>query len=204
MYLANEVEGSGPGMIEGVPVETISEPGGTVTRAPVSGSRILIVDDEQANVTCLARILEAHGYREVEGVTNPLLAIEACRSHQPDLILLDLHMPELNGLTLLKMIQESTPNEVYLPVLMITADTSPEAKRKALALGAKDFLAKPFDADELLLRHRNLLSTRAIYKQVESDNRRLDDTVRTQSRDMYDAQIEILQRLALAAEYRDD
>ena len=92
----------------------------------------------------------------------------------------------------------------YVPILILTADTAPETKQMALSMGAKDFLNKPFDAVEALLRIHNLLETRFLYLELRAQNERLDQKVRERTRELEEAQHEILARLALAAEYRDD
>ena len=92
----------------------------------------------------------------------------------------------------------------YLPILMLTGDDTPEAKREALSRGAKDFLNKPFHSDEVLLRIGTLLETRFLYLQIQSQNQILEAKVRDRTRELEAAQIEIIERLARAAEFRDD
>jgi putative two-component system response regulator len=92
----------------------------------------------------------------------------------------------------------------YLPILMLTGDDTPEAKRDALSRGAKDFLNKPFNSDEVLLRIGTLLETRFLYLQIQSQNQILEAKVRDRTRELEAAQIEIIERLARAAEFRDD
>ena len=92
----------------------------------------------------------------------------------------------------------------YLPILMLTGDDTPEAKREALSRGAKDFLNKPFHSDEVLLRISTLLETRFLYLQIQSQNQILEAKVRDRTRELEAAQIEIIERLARAAEFRDD
>lgn len=175
-----------------------------MTALPLSRSNILIVDDEETNIRLLELMLGSAGYEDLRGVSDPRCVLPACRERTPDLILLDLQMPHIDGLQLMKLIFEELSGETYLPILVLTADLTPEAKRKALASGAKDFLPKPFDAAELLLRINNLLSTRALYKQVQVHNNGLESRVEERTRALAEAEIEILERLARAAEYRDD
>jgi putative two-component system response regulator len=166
--------------------------------------RILIVDDEESNVRLLERILYRGGYRRLEVVTDPRLVLEILARYQPDLILLDLHMPRLDGFGVLELLGMLVPPGAYLPVLVLTADVTKEAKRKALAGRAHDFLTKPFDAEEVLLRIRNMLHTRWLHVQLREQNDDLEARVRERTRDSEQAQIETFERLALAAEYRDD
>jgi signal transduction histidine kinase len=138
----------------------------------IQNSRILIVDDQQPNVALLERILKHHGYRQHRAVTDSREAIAAFREYRPDLVLLDLMMPELDGYAILTQLQPLTQDDPYLPVLVVTADASQQAKQRALALGTKDFLTKPIDATETALRIHNLLKTRWLYRQIR---RQADD-----------------------------
>jgi putative two-component system response regulator len=174
------------------------------SQAPGDDAKILVVDDQPANVRLLERVLTRDGYREVAATTNPTEALELYGEFRPDLVLLDLHMPEMDGFEVLERLRELSYAEVYLPVVILTADISPEARRRALAMGAKDFLTKPFDAAEVLLRIRNLLETRRLHQRLSDQNRLLEDRVVERTRQLEEARLEILERLAVAAEYRDD
>src|SRR5207247_1930979 len=143
-----------------------------------TSARILIVDDEPANVRLLERLLGAAGYRELASTTDPRRALDLYREFQPDLILLDLMMPHLDGLALLELFKTEIPGDAYVPILVLTADALLETRRKALDAGARDFLTKPFEQFEALLRIRNLLDTRRLYRQLEAQNRSLEETVR--------------------------
>ena len=122
---------------------------------------------------------------------------------RPDLILLDLHMPHRDGLAVMDELNQIAEAS-YLPILMLTGDDTQEAKREALSRGAKDFLNKPFHSDEVLLRIGTLLETRFLYLQIQSQNQILEAKVRDRTRELESAQIEIIERLARAAEFRDD
>lgn len=175
-----------------------------ISTPAVKHLRILIVDDQQANVRFLECILESAGFCNVESLTDPRKVLASCVKNTPDLILLDLHMPHVSGLSLIPLITAELRHEIYLPILVLTADATSEPRQKALSSGAKDFLAKPLDADEVLQRCTNLLLTRALYKQIESQNQSLEEKVHQRTQELAEAQTEILNRLALAAEYRDD
>jgi response regulator RpfG family c-di-GMP phosphodiesterase len=166
-------------------------------------ARILVVDDEHANVEVLQRILSRAGFSHVEATTDPREVRELYIRQRPDLILLDLHMPHLDGLEVMDQLNEIAEAS-YLPILILSADLTPEARRDALSRGAKDFVAKPFMQDELLLRIRTLLETRLLYLQIQSQNLLLEAKVRERTRALEEAQVEILERLAVAAEFRDD
>src|SRR3989454_636191 len=124
-------------------------------------ARIRVIDDDSGNVRLLERFLKDAGYRDVQSTTDSRKAPALYQTFQPDLILLDLMMPYLDGVAVIQ--QLSIPEDVYLPVLVLTADVTLEAKQRALAAGAKDFLAKPFDRLEVLLRIKKLLDTRRLY-----------------------------------------
>jgi putative two-component system response regulator len=166
-------------------------------------ARILVVDDEDANVEILRRILRRAGLTEVESTTDSRQAGSLYIAHRPDLILLDLHMPHLDGLEVMNQLNEIA-DASYLPILILSGDLTPEARRDALSHGAKDFVNKPFQPDELLLRIRTLLETRLLYVQIQNQNQALEATVRERTRELVEAQIEIIERLAVAAEFRDD
>src|SRR4051794_14032146 len=108
-------------------------------------ARILVVDDQDANLRLLERILKQAGYRGYRSLSDSREAIPCFLELQPDLVLLDLMMPHLDGLAVLEQLRPLT-RDTYLPVLVLTADVAPEARRRALNAGAKDFLLKPFDA----------------------------------------------------------
>ena len=168
-----------------------------------SRARILIVDDEITNIQLLRRLLERAGFTRIATTCDPRDARTLYVEFRPDLILLDLHMPHLDGLAVLQELNQIA-EATYLPVLILTGDVSPEARRDALSRGAKDFLHKPFSPDEVLLRIGTLLETRFLYLQIQSQNQMLDAKVRERTRELEAAQIEIIERLAKAAEFRDD
>ncbi|GAA0628085.1 hypothetical protein GCM10009547_34630 [Sporichthya brevicatena] len=136
---------------------------------------VLVVDDNRANVALLTAILERAGLRNVRAYTDPREAV-AGLAQRPDLALVDLHMPHLDGYAVLERIVERAAGS-YLPALVLTADVSTEAMRRALATGAHDFVTKPFDATEVVLRVRNLLQTNALHKELRLHNRWLRSKV---------------------------
>ncbi len=143
--------------------------------ADLPAARILVIDDEPANVRLLERMLADVGYRQVRGTTDSRQVLALYAEFQPDLILLDLMMPHLDGIEVIRQLQ--IPEDVFLPVLVLTADATSEAKKRALEAGAKDFLTKPFDRLEVLLRIKNLLDTRNLYLDLERHNRSLEQIV---------------------------
>ena len=169
----------------------------------IEGARILIVDDEPANVRLLERVLEKLGYDNARGVTDSREVADLITAFDPDLILLDLHMPHLDGYQVLEHLRERKSSE-YLPVLAVTADVNPETRVRALAAGANDFLTKPVEPSEVGLRVRHLLATRFMTLELQDQTEMLEQKIRARTFDLEEAQIEIMERLARAAEYRDD
>jgi signal transduction histidine kinase len=145
----------------------------TAAAGAAADSTVVIVDDEPTNVALLERLLAAAGVVRVHGFTDPRQALAYCTGSFPDLVLLDLHMPDLDGFAFMEALQGLVPEGGFLPVLVLTADVTTEVKERALATGAKDFLTKPFDRTEVLLRVSNLLETRALYGRLEITTERL-------------------------------
>lgn len=170
----------------------------------LTSSRILIVDDQESNVALLEGILQEEDFTSFRGVTDAREALPAFIEYVPDLILLDLQMPFLEGFEVMKQVRACLSPNDFLPIVVLTADITTEAKRRALVEGAQDFLTKPFDVIEVLLRIKNLLKTRSLHLQLQSQNQLLDQKVRDRTAELEATQVEILERLALAAEYRDD
>lgn len=162
------------------------------------------MDDEPANVLLLEGILKREGYTRIKSVIDSRQVLPQFATFDPDLILLDLMMPHLDGFAVMKQLTPRIPQGGYLPILILTADITLEAKQRALSCGAMDFLTKPFDRTEVLLRIKNLLETRFLHRQLQSQNQALDAKVQERTRELDVARLEILERLALAAEYRDD
>ncbi len=123
----------------------------------------MVVDDQVANVILLERVMRAAGLHGVHAVSDPRQAVRRCLEVDADLILLDLHMPHLDGYAVLAALKEALPPDTFLPVVVLTGDVSRETRERALAAGATDFLTKPFDRAEVLLRVHNLLQTRSLY-----------------------------------------
>src|SRR5712692_3450575 len=124
-------------------------------RALYAKSKILIIDDEPLNIALLEDMLSESGYTRVKSITDSRVALDTCTTFEPDLILLDWLMPHMDGLAVLEGLRASN-SEIYLPIIVLTADTNEETKLRALCSGATDFLLKPFDQIEVLLRIRNL------------------------------------------------
>jgi putative two-component system response regulator len=175
-----------------------------MTAVDATWARVLIVDDQLSNVVLLQRMLEQWGYTDVVATTRSAEVPDLCLSSPPDLILLDLQMPKPNGFELMEILRPVTHGPPSVPVLVLTADATQPTRQRALAAGASDFLSKPLDPIEVRLRIGNLLETRRLQLQLLEQNHMLEDRVRERTEDLERARLELLERLALAAEYRDD
>ena len=154
---------------------------------PFSSARILIVDDEPAMVRLLEQLLSHAGYTNLLGVTDSRTVVQCCDDFLPDLIVLDLRMPLVDGVEVLKRLKQRRA-ELYLPVLVLTADVSRESKRAALEAGASDFVTKPFEQTELLLRVRNLIEMRFLHRDLRRQNQTLEGQVQERSHQLLEAE----------------
>lgn len=166
--------------------------------------QILIVDDEPKNLDALTRILHNAGYTNTYATSDPTEGLTLYSELDPDLLLLDLNMPVLDGLAIMERLKQVAPRHGYLSVLVLTGDTSRQARRRAPGYGCKRLFTKPFEIDEVLLRIHNLLETRQLHREITTHNLVLEERVRERTIELGAAQIETLERLARAAEFRDD
>jgi putative two-component system response regulator len=151
--------------------------------------KILVVDDEPANAALLEDILHEGGYTQVKAITDSRLVLEACTNFPPDLVLLDLMMPHLDGFSILESLREYS--EIFLPIIILTADMNEETKLQALRVGATDFLLKPFDHIEALLRIHNLLETRRLHLLLDNQRAAFEDALRNRSSELREARSEL-------------
>jgi signal transduction histidine kinase len=148
------------------------------------GATILIVDDRPANIEILKRMLESTGYSRIHSTTDATETTRLYGELDPDILLLDLHMPEMDGFAVMGALRDIIPPERYFPVLVLTADATLEARQRALELGATDFLTKPFDLTEVLLRIGNLLHTRSLHVAAHLRNEELEEAVRERTEEL--------------------
>jgi putative two-component system response regulator len=152
-----------------------------------SKMKIVVIDDEPANVALLEALLTEGGYTRIKTVTDSRLALETCAAFEADLVLLDLMMPHVDGFTVLESLRASA-GESFLPVIVLTADANETTKLRALRSGATDFLLKPFDQLEVLLRINNLLETRRLHLQLDMQVAAYADAVRERTSELREAQ----------------
>ena len=148
--------------------------------AALSRMKILIIDDEPTNVALLEDMLGGAGYTRVKALTDSRIALETCTVFAPDLILLDLMMPHLDGFAILESLR-AQDSEIFFPIIVLTADVNEETKRRALSAGATEFLVKPFDQLEVVLRIANSLETRRLHLLLDNQRAAFEDALRARS-----------------------
>jgi two-component system sensor histidine kinase/response regulator len=155
-------------------------------------ANILIVDDQIANLDVLEGLLEMQGYRNFKSTTDPREVAGFLTSFQPDLILLDLMMPFMTGFEVMEQIKIIKPEDLFLPILVLTADATKESKQKALMAGASDFLTKPFDLTEVSLRINNLLYANHLQQRLQNQNQILEEKVRERTSELEQTNTELI------------
>jgi PAS domain S-box-containing protein len=166
--------------------------------ADILNASILIVDDQKANVQLLEQMLGEAGYRRVTSTTDPQSVCALHRDHQYDLILLDLKMPGMDGFQVMEGLKK-VEADGYISILVITAE--PGHKLRALAAGARDFVAKPFDLVEVKTRIHNMLEVRLLYKQLEQYNQKLEQTVRQRTGELRESEARFRRLTELASDW---
>ncbi len=166
--------------------------------------RVLVVDDNETNVELIEQLLAHAGYTTVLSTNHPDRVFSLCKAWKPDLLMLDLHMPKISGFEVMSGIEDVMAEPESLPVLVLTADGTLEARHRALSMGARDFITKPLDGRELLLRTHNLLQTRYLQLQLQQQNARLDQAVVERTHELDQARLESLTVLAAVGEFHDD
>lgn len=150
----------------------------SLSNANLTDSRILIVDDQTENLKALTAVLNLQGYHQLRCLDDSRKVVTLAQEFQPDLILLDLHMPHVDGIAVMDDLGEVIAADDYLPILVLTGDSSSAARERALSHGAHDFISKPLNRTEVQLRVRNLLQTRSLHLQRKSQNASLEEQVR--------------------------
>ena len=176
----------------------------------LKASCILVVDDEPANVKLLERMLIARSFNNVLSTQDPRLVLGLMQENDIDLILLDINMPHMDGYQVMEQLQ-SEISESLPPILVLTAQHSQDFRQRALDNGARDYVTKPFDSDELFSRVKNLLEVHQANKYMTQQNVLLDERVQQRTHDLelahqklHDSRLQVVRRLGRAAEYRDN
>jgi putative two-component system response regulator len=166
-------------------------------------ARILVVDDDRSQLDALGSILDRAGYANVTATTESAQVLGLCAETSPDLLILDLDMPQPDGFEVMEMLRPWIEGRSF-PVVAMTSNGDPDLHRRAIAAGARELVSKPPDPETMLLRIRNMLELRFLRRELRRQNLLLEQEVESRARDDRKARFEILQRLAIAAEYRDD
>ena len=166
-------------------------------------ARIFVVDDEPANLRLMEKILIKEGYQAPVLIGDPRQVLAHYHQAPPDLILLDINMPHLDGYQVLAQLQ-ALNDPIMAPVIVLTAQSSRDYLLKALAGGARDFVTKPFDRAELAMRVRNLLDVHLAHRMVHNQKAVLEDMVRARTQELNQSRLDVVRRLGRAAEYRDN
>jgi len=167
----------------------------------IFAGKILIIDDNVLNVQILKKILTNAGFINITTTTDSTQALALYKEIQPDLLLLDLVMPQMDGFAVMLQLSLLNPDD-YLPILILTAEEE-SIRFKALQAGAKDFLHKPYEHLDVLLKSRNIIEVRLLYNQIKNHNVSLEQQVNDRIKEIRDTRLDVIQRLAIAAELRD-
>ncbi len=167
--------------------------------AILQAARLLIVDDNVASVCLMINILNRLGFREIASTTDSRETFALVESFKPDLILLDLKMPHLDGFAVMQRLGRQISRDTFLPILVVTNDGSGETMRKALATGASDLQTKPFNTTELFMRVRNLVQMRFLHRQLQDQNETLEIKVAERTRELRETQQQIIAQERLRA-----
>ena len=169
-----------------------------ISKSDIQNARILIVDDQEANIRLLEQILSDANYTSITSVTDPREVCALYAEYRYDLILLDLQMPGMDGFQVIEGLKKIEAGG-YLPVLVITAQ--PGHKLRALQAGAKDFVSKPFDLIEVQTRIHNMLEVRLLYKKLENYNRELEQIVAQRTAELRESEARFRRLTELASDW---
>lgn len=165
-------------------------------------ARILIVDDEPANLKLLQKMLVNQGYSNIAALSDPTRVVDHVQTEVPDIILLDINMPRMDGYDVMRALKRQN-FAVPPPILVLTAQRDHETMVRCLSSGARDFLSKPFEFQELWARVRNLIEAHLAMKMVHNQNDLLEEEVSKRTEELRFSRLEVVRRLSIAAEYRD-
>lgn len=167
-------------------------------------AKIIVIDDNEQLLKFAQQVLKGGGYNDVRLIQDPRLAVDAIIGEDIDLVLVDVHMPHMDGYEVLERAIRKLGKDTYVPILMCTSDNAPESRQRALKLGASDFIAKPYETTEMLLRVRNFLRMRWMNLTIQQASAMLETRVRNRTRELVESRTEALDCLTRALEHRDD
>jgi PAS domain S-box-containing protein len=173
-------------------------PAMSISDADLLDARILLVDDQPANLQLLGQMLAAAGYRDVRSTFRPQEVLELHRQHDFDLIVLDLQMPGMDGFQVMEQLH-ALGRDPYLPVLVLTAQ--PSQKLRALQAGARDFVGKPFELVELQTRIRNMVEVRLLHRRLAAHNEQLEQAVSERTAELRESEARFQRLLELATDW---
>ena len=166
-------------------------------------ARIMVVDDERANLKLLSLMLRTEGYAQVELVQDPREVLASYQAARPDLILLDINMPHLDGYAVMDQLR-ALADPLAPPIVVLTAQSGEEFLLRALKSGATDFLSKPFNRRELLARVNNTLMAHLAHRLIHDQNHVLEQMVQQRTQELRQSRLDIVRRLGRASEFRDN
>lgn len=164
---------------------------------------ILIIDDQPANLKLLSKMLISQGYDNMTLVNDSRKVLEHYHENHPDLILLDINMPHFDGYEIIEQLK-ALSDPLLPPIIILTAQHGKDYLLRALQAGARDFITKPFDRNELVMRVRNLLEAQLAHKLLHDQKEILEEMVQERTKEIQETRLQIVQRLGMAAEYRDE
>jgi len=173
-----------------------------IARHDILNARILIIDDQKLHSHFLKEILSHEGYTNIHCLNDPLKTIATCNDFHPNVLILDLLMPQLDGFQIIEQLRDFREN-FHLPILAISADKSSDIRIRALQCGATDYLNKPFENIEIFIHIRNMIELSILHHQIASQNKLLELKVNERTKELRYTQYDIIRRLAAAAEFRD-
>ena len=174
-----------------------------MNKETMKAARMLIVDDESANLKLLERLLNSHGYSNIDLVSDAREVVAHYQAIRPDLILLDINMPYLDGYQVMEQLQ-ALDDPLLPPIVILTAQHDKSYLLRALSAGARDYVTKPLDANELLMRVRNLLDAQLAHRMMHDQKKVLEELVEARTEELRRTRLQVVQRLGMAAEYRDE
>ncbi|MBF0618840.1 MAG: response regulator [Candidatus Omnitrophica bacterium] len=173
-----------------------------LTSEQILNAKILIVEDDKLSRLLLKNILSSAGFKNIRALPNATRILRIYASYKPDLLVLDLSLPKVDGFRVLQQLKEQNPDD-YLPVLVISQEMDDGVHLRTLAAGAKDFLSKPYDRPKVILRAKNLIEVRLLHNEVRDKNKDLEKVIRSRTQELRDTRLDVIRRLGYAAECRD-